>query len=69
MPKSITQRVAARIVELRRRRGMTQDDVAAKAGIHRISLVRIERGVKKPTLETLDKIARALRVTLVDLVK
>ena len=66
---TVTQRVAARIVELRRKRGMTQETLAAKASIHRVSMVNIERGRKQPTLDTLDRIARALGVTLVDLVK
>ena len=65
----VTERVAARIVEFRHKRGMTQEALAAKARLHRISLITIERARKQPTLETLDRIARALGVTLVDLVK
>lgn len=61
--------MAARIVELRQKRGMRQEDLAAKAHLHRVSLANIERGAKQPTLETLDRIARALSVTLVDLVR
>ena len=66
---TVTQRVAARIVELRHKRGITQEALAAKAGLHRISLITIERARKQPTLETLDRIARALGVTIADLVK
>ena len=65
----VTERVASRIVEFRHKRGMTQEALAAKARLHRISLITIERARKQPTLDTLDRIARALRVTLVDLVK
>jgi transcriptional regulator with XRE-family HTH domain len=66
---TVTQRVAARIVQFRQKRGITQETLAAKAHLHRVSLVSIERGRKQPTLETLDRIARALGVTLADLVK
>ena len=66
---TVTQRVAARIVEFRHKRGMTQEALAAKARLHRISLITIERARKQPTLDTLDRIARALGVTLADLVK
>ena len=66
---SVTRRVASRIVELRQKRGMRQEDLATKAHLHRVSLANIERGAKQPTLETLDRIARALDVTLVDLVR
>jgi len=48
---------------------MRQEDLATKAHLHRVSLANIERGAKQPTLETLDRIARALDVTLVDLVR
>lgn len=66
---SITERVAARITAFRERRGMTQDALASKARINRVTLVRLERAMHEPTLDTLDRIARALSVKLVDLVK
>jgi transcriptional regulator with XRE-family HTH domain len=66
---TVTERVAARIVHFRHKRGMTQETLAAKARLHRITLITIERARKQPTLETLDRIARALGVTLADLVK
>ena len=67
--RSITKRVAARIVELRRERGLSQEEVAEKARINRVTLARIERAVNQPTLDTLDRIARALGATLVELIK
>jgi transcriptional regulator with XRE-family HTH domain len=69
MADRITQRVAARIVELRKKRGMTQEDLASKTGLNRVTLARLEQARHQPTLDTLDVIARALGVTLVDLVK
>jgi len=66
---SATKRVAARVAALRARRGMTQEALAARARINRVTLARLERAQHPPNLDTLERIARALRVELVDLVK
>jgi len=57
-------RVAAQIAKLRTRRKLSQQALADKAGIHRVSLANIERGAKTPTLDTLERLAKALRVPL-----
>jgi transcriptional regulator with XRE-family HTH domain len=67
--KSATERVAARVTELRQKRSLSQEALAAKAGINRVTLARLERAMHPPNLETLDRIARALSVTLADLVE
>jgi transcriptional regulator with XRE-family HTH domain len=61
--------VAARIAAMRGRRGMTQEALAARAQINRVTLARLERAMHPPNLDTLERIARALGVGLVDLVK
>src|SRR5204862_7786252 len=66
---SATQRVAARVAEIRARRGLTQESLAAKARINRVTLARLERAQHPPNLDTLERIARALGVAVVDLVK
>jgi len=43
--------------------------LAAKAGLNRVTLARLERAMHLPGLDTLEAIARALSVTLADLVK
>jgi transcriptional regulator with XRE-family HTH domain len=55
-------RLAMRLKELRERRGMTQADLAAKAGLSRTFLARLETARQDPTLTTLEKLAKALRV-------
>ena len=67
--RSATARVAARVAEIRARRGMTQETLAGKARINRVTLARLERAQHPPNLDTLERIARALGVRLVDLVK
>ena len=66
---SATQRVAARVAEIRARRGLTQESLAAKARINRVTLARLERAQHPPNLDTLERIARALGVRVVDLVR
>lgn len=50
------------IQKFREERGMSQELVSGLAGIGRTHLSAIERGARKPTLETFYKIALAMRV-------
>jgi transcriptional regulator with XRE-family HTH domain len=56
------RRMAQRIQELRERRGLTQEQLAVKAGISRGYLARLETARHDPTLSTLEKLAKALGV-------
>lgn len=57
-----TKGLGVKVARLRDRRGMSQEALAKRAGIHRVSLANIERGAKTPTLATLVRLAKALRV-------
>ena len=51
--------------ELREQAGMTQEGLAFKAGLSRATVAEIENNPeKKPSLRTLEKLARALGVSL-----
>ena len=63
-----THNVAATIRKLREAKGLTQDQLAGAAGMLRSNISRIEGAKHRPTLETLEKIAKALKVSLVELV-
>jgi transcriptional regulator with XRE-family HTH domain len=57
---------------LRRRRnaaGLSQEALAAKAGLHRTYVSMIERGQRTVSIETLHKLATALDTTMVDLIE
>jgi transcriptional regulator with XRE-family HTH domain len=56
--------MANRLRQLRDQRGLSQRALAEKAGISREYLARLETGRQDPTLSTLEKIARALKVTV-----
>ena len=53
--------------ELRLARGLSQEQLAFKAGIHRTYLGGIERGERNPTLKNIVSIAQALDITLSEL--
>lgn len=48
------------IQEYREKRGLSQEVVSGLAGIGRTHLSAIERGVRKPTLDTFYRIAEAM---------
>jgi transcriptional regulator with XRE-family HTH domain len=55
-------------VKLRREElGLTQEDLAERAGIHRTYLSDIERGFRNPSLVNIERLAAGLTVTLSDL--
>jgi transcriptional regulator with XRE-family HTH domain len=53
-----------RLKKLRTVRGLSQRALAERAGISREYLARLETARQDPTLSTLEKLARALRVKL-----
>jgi len=61
------QHLGKRLKALRRRRGMTQSDLARRAGLSLGYLARLELGRHDPSLTTVRKLARALKVTVADL--
>jgi XRE family transcriptional regulator, regulator of sulfur utilization len=56
------KRTAMRIKALREARAFSQEELAKRAGISRGYLARLETARQDPTLTTLEKLAKALRV-------
>lgn len=52
---------------LRQKLGLSQDELAAIADLHRTYVGGIERGERNPTLTSIHRIARALQVTPAEL--
>ena len=52
----------SRVREYRLRRGLSQEQLALRANINVSFLGQIERGGKKPTIDTIDKLLKALDV-------
>jgi transcriptional regulator with XRE-family HTH domain len=57
-------RIGLRIATLRKMQGLTQEQLADKAGIQRTHLSRIEAGKYAVALETIQAIAEALGMTV-----
>jgi transcriptional regulator with XRE-family HTH domain len=58
--------LGSRIRELRKRRGLSQEELADRAGLHWTYLSDLERGRQTPTMDVVNRVARACRVTLAD---
>ena len=58
--------IGERIRELRKHAGLTQEKLALDANIGVSFLGDVERGLKKPSIETLEKLLSALGMTLID---
>ena len=65
---TIHERIAMRIKQQRERRGLTQKQLAEKAGLSHGYLARLEIGMHDPPLSTVAKLARALQCKIADLV-
>jgi transcriptional regulator with XRE-family HTH domain len=63
------KQMAVRLKQLREARGMTQAELAAKAGLSREYVLRLENASQDPTLSTLEALAKALKVKPADLLK
>lgn len=62
-------KVGAVIQAVREEKGLSQEIVSGLAGIGRTHLSAIERGVRKPTLDTFFKLAEALDIPASELMK
>jgi len=61
--------IGKQIQKYRKEKGLTQDELARKADLPYTTLAKIESGmVKNPTIMTLVKIAKILKVKIDDLI-
>jgi transcriptional regulator with XRE-family HTH domain len=64
IPLSISMNIGSTIRDYRLQKGMSQGDIEKRTGLLRCYLSRVENGHTIPSLETLQKIARALDLQL-----
>ncbi|MBI5882195.1 MAG: helix-turn-helix domain-containing protein [Elusimicrobia bacterium] len=62
MAEDIYKSLSKRIREERDLRGWTQEEFAERAGVHLSFIGQIERGIRKPSLATVQRMAEALGV-------
>ena len=69
MHKSILDAFGAKIREERVERGLSQEKLAELAHLHRTYVGMIERGEKNITLRNIEKLAKALNISIEQLMK
>lgn len=69
MNKSLLEKLAKRIKELRKKNGFTQDELAFRANIERSTLGNIETAQNDVTLTKVNQIAKAFDLTISDFLK
>lgn len=69
MDKSLLEKLAKRIKELRKENGFTQDELAFRANIERSTLGNIETAQNDVTLTKVNQIAKAFDLTISDFLK
>lgn len=65
--ENVRQRLAANLQKHRRAKGLSQEAFAHEAGIHRTYVSDLERGARNPTIDVIDRLARALDIKIGDL--
>jgi len=65
----VRARVGLNVQRLRRDKGLSQEELAARAEMHQTYLSGVERGVRNASIMVLARIAKALGADIEDLVK
>jgi transcriptional regulator with XRE-family HTH domain len=60
----VRQRLAENLRRLRSQKGLSQEQFAFEAGIHRTYISDLERGTRNPTITVVEKLAKCLDVTM-----
>ena len=68
-PNRTLRALASRIKELRDQKGISQEELAHRAGLSRTGMGFVETGKRWPRLDTLMKVAQGLNVTVDELLK
>lgn len=64
---SVSKKIGQNLRKIRENKGLTQEKLALNAGLNRAYIGYIERGERNPSTDTLVKIAKALKVSIKDL--
>ena len=66
MKRDVLLKFGKKVREERARLGLSQEELATRAGVHRTYISMIERAEKNITLENIEKIAKALKISIAD---
>ena len=60
----VRKKFGKRLRALREERGWSQEEFADRAGLHRTYVSAVERGVRNPTLSVLERLSKALGISI-----
>ena len=66
MKRDVLIKFGQKVREERAKLGLSQEELASRAGVHRTYIGMIERAEKNITLENIEKIAQALKIKIAD---
>lgn len=69
LKQEILVKFGERVRKIRKEKGLSQEELAHKADLHRTYIGMIERAEKNITLINIEKIANALEVEIANLIK
>lgn len=69
MNKTILEKFGQKVRDERLKQSLSQEELAAKAGVHRTYIGMIERAEKNITLLNIHKVAQALEISISELTK
>ncbi|UUZ80531.1 helix-turn-helix domain-containing protein [Paenibacillus sp. P26] len=69
MPDRLLKNIGARVRDIRKEKGFSQEQLGELAGVHYSYIGAVERGEKNFTMTTLGKIAAALKVDVLELLR
>lgn len=69
MKQSARELLAKNIRELRQEKGWSQDELAARSGLHRTYIGTVERAEQSITVDSMEKLAAALNVKVARLLE
>jgi len=69
MKSQIQTKFGDQVRKERLKQNLSQEELAEKAGVHRTYIGMIERAEKNITLTNIEKIARALKIDISDLLR
>ena len=61
-PEILAKAFGAVLREVRKERGISQEDLGFESGYHRTYVSLLERGIKSPSLQTIFELSRALDI-------
>lgn len=64
---SVNQKLGKNLKRIRKEKGITQEKLEELSGLDRGYISGVERGVRNPSIKNIEKLAKALKISVSDL--